>query len=310
MKTYLPEGSLIGRKENTDALSTPEKRAEAAARGTVLEAYVPKCDAAFRLHLSLGSFRGIIPKEEGAVGVAEGVTRPIALITRVGKPVQFVITGFTTDEKGEPLAVCSRRLVQEKCTAEYLDLLSPGDALDAVVTHMEGFGAFCDVGAGVTALLPVDHISVSRISHPSDRFVPGQHIRPLLKSRDDLGRLTLTLKETLGTWEENAAAIEVGETVTGIIRSVEPYGVFVELFPNLAGLAEYDPDCVPGQTCVVYVKSVNPEKMKIKLNIISVSDEPSAPIPPKPFFTGSRMDRFVYSPPAADRIVETVFEKR
>ena len=46
-------------------------------------------------------------------------------------------------------------------------------------------------------------------------------------------RITLTHKELLGTWAENAAQFHAGETVAGIIRSVEPYGVFVELSPNL-----------------------------------------------------------------------------
>ena len=43
------------------------------------------------------------------------------------------------------------------------------------------------------------------------------------------------MKELLGTWLENAAAFAAGETVVGLVRSVEPYGVFVELAPNLAG---------------------------------------------------------------------------
>ena len=38
--------------------------------------------------------------------------------------------------------------------------------------------------------------------------------------------ITLTHKELLGTWEENIAMFQTGETVAGIIRSVEPYGIF------------------------------------------------------------------------------------
>ena len=41
----------------------------------------------------------------------------------------------------------------------------------------------------------------------------------------------------LGTWAENAALFSPGQTVTGVVRSVEDYGIFVELTPNLAGLA-------------------------------------------------------------------------
>ena len=38
-----------------------------------------------------------------------------------------------------------------------------------IVTHIEPFGAFCDVGCGISALLPIDCMSVSRISSPADR---------------------------------------------------------------------------------------------------------------------------------------------
>lgn len=307
MSKYLPEGELWRTPENRLALSSPERLAAAAAAGAVLEAFVPKCDKDYRLRPDLGVMPGVIAREEGALGVREGLTREIALITRVGKPVQFVVTGFSADEQGAPVAVCSRRLAQERCRRDYLDRLVPGDVLPAVVTHMEGFGAFCDVGAGVPALLPVDRISVSRIAHPADRLQVGQKLRTVLAGRDASGRLTLSLKELLGTWEENAAEIEVGETLTGAVRSVEPYGVFVELRPNLAGLAEHTPGVEPGQACVVYVKSMNPERMKIKLNLISAGGP--APQPPlRYFFTGDHMDRFRYSPEPCKKVVETVFQ--
>lgn len=60
--------------------------------------------------------------------------------------------------------------MQEDCRREYLSSLVCGDVIDACVTHMEPFGAFCDIGAGISALLPIDSISVSRIPHPNARF--------------------------------------------------------------------------------------------------------------------------------------------
>ena len=69
----------------------------------------------------------------------------------------------------------------------------------------------------------------------------------------------------MGTWEENAEMFHSGETVNGVVRSIEPYGIFIELSPNLAGLAEPKPDVYVGQIASVYIKSINPDKMKIKL---------------------------------------------
>ena len=285
MKEFFPEGKLLLTKENESCLSSEETLRRAMEEERVLEARVLKCDKDYRLHVDLGCMKGLIPRDEGAVGIADGTVREIALITRVGKPVQFTVTGFEENPEGGRLALLSRKVT---------------------VSHMESFGAFCDVGAGVSALLPVDNISVSRISHPSDRFSEGQSIRAVVRARDSLGRLTLTCKELYGTWEENAALIEAGETVTGIVRSVETYGVFVELFPNLAGLAERTEDYAVGETCVVFVKNINPKRMKIKLAIVAHGGE--VPVPEaRLFFEGAHMERFVYSPEESERLVETVF---
>lgn len=56
------------------------------------------------------------------------------------------------------------------------------------------------------------------------------------------------------------------------MRSVEHYGVFVELAPNLAGLAEPKDGVKVGQQASVYIKNLIPEKMKIKLIIIDSFD--------------------------------------
>ena len=143
------------------------------------------------------------------------------------------------------------------------------------MTHLESFGAFCDIGCGVPALLPIDCMSVSRIQSPADRVHEGQDILCAVKSRDTEGRIVLTMKELLGTWLENAAAFAAGETVVGLVRSVEPYGVFVELAPNLAGLAEAAPGLDCGQLVSVYIKSIIPEKMKIKWCCMLCGTRPS-----------------------------------
>ena len=307
MTVFYPEGQLFAAAENRAALSSLSALRDAMLKETVLEARALKCDKAHDLHIDLGIMDGVIPREEGALGIAEGTVRDIALISRVGKPVQFTVTRVGKNAAGKYEAVLSRKKAQEKCVSSYLSALVPGDVIHAAVSHMEPFAAFCDVGAGVTALLPIDCISVSRIPHPGARFFTGQRIRAAVRYRDALGRLTLTHKELLGTWEENAARFSPGETVPGIIRSVESYGVFVELTPNLAGLAEYDERYEAGCACSVFIKNMIPEKMKIKLIIVDTLPQKPAPAAWDYFFTGSHMDSFRYSPNGCDRPVETVF---
>ena len=304
---YYPEGFLLGAPDNQTALQSPAALMEAAANGKILEARAVLCNGRHDLYVDLNGMRGIIPREEGAIGIADGSVRDIALLSRVNRPVCFVVREILKDEAGKPLALLSRRAAQEHCREEYVEQLRPGDVIAARVTHLEPFGAFVDIGCGLAALLPIDSISVSRIEHPRERLTVGMDIRAVVKAAEN-GRITLTHKELLGTWEENAQQFQTGETVAGIIRTVEKYGAFVELRPNLAGLAERKENVYPGQQASVFIKSILPARMKIKLIIIETFDsEPRRPQPPEYFFTGDHMEVFRYSPPECEKQILTRF---
>lgn len=308
MTEYLPEGGIINSAANKAALQNISSLQEAYRNGTVLEARASVCTAEHNLLLDLNGTKGIIPRVEGAMGIESGETRDIAIISRVNKPVCFRITGFEHDGTGKPVAICSRRTVQQDCVKNYLDNLTPGDVIPAAVTHMENFGCFADIGCGISSLLPIDSISVSRIGHPSDRFRGGQRIFAVVSGRDENGRICLSHKELLGTWEENAGAFSPGETVGGIIRSVEDYGVFVELTPNLAGLAEPCSMLRAGQQASVYIKSLIPEKMKIKLIIVDAFDGETEPSPLCYYVTEGHIDYWRYSPECCRKNISTVFQ--
>ena len=305
MTRFFPEGILTGTDENKAAVSSAYALEEAMHEGRILEARAVMCDSDHNLIVDLGGVRGIIPREEGAVGIRKGTVRDIAVISRVNRPVCFIVTQLDK-ENGELVARLSRRAAQERCVSCYIEKLAPGDVIDARITHLEHFGAFADIGCGIASLLPIDAVSVSRIEHPSQRFRVGQAIRAVVRSREG-GRVCLSHKELLGTWEENAAAFAPGETVPGIVRSVESYGAFVELAPNLAGLAELRADLRPGMKVSVYIKSIIPKKMKIKLIVIDAFDDEIKPEKPRYFFSGNKMERFRYSPEDCEKLVETVF---
>lgn len=182
MKKYYPENNLILTEENAASLSSRAAVREAYYNGRVLEARAVVCDKEHNLHVDLGCMKGVIPRSEGALGIDDGSVRDIAVISRVNKPVMFKITGFDTDENGETFALLSRKAVQSEYMSEYVSKLVPGRVIDAVVTHMESFGVFADIGAGICALMPIDSISVSRIPHPSARFSAGQKLKPLSKA--------------------------------------------------------------------------------------------------------------------------------
>ncbi len=293
MNGFYPEG--WDTKEGKEKVYTSAELAEAKIQQAVLEAKVIMCDSEHNLVVNLGCMKGIIPREEGAIGISEGITRDIALITRVGKDVSFVVTGITADESGRPYAQLSRKKAQSLCKEYIISQKKLGDIINVKVTHMESFGAFCDIGCGNVALLPIDAISVSRIAHPKDRFYIGENIKAVIKSIAPDGKITLSHKELLGTWEENAAMFSAGQTVSGVIRSVEEYGVFVEIAPNLAGLAEPNPDAAVGKQASVYIKSIIKEKMKIKLIIIDSFETGYSP-EIKYFYSGNSISEWEYSP--------------
>ncbi len=296
--------------ENHELLASRAGIEKAMEKQRILESVATLCDSDFCLHFDLGGMKGLMPREEVALTRGGEDVKDIAVLTRVGKPVCFKITGFIRDAYGELCALLSRRAAQYECMQSYITTLTPGDIIPATVTHLENFGAFVDIGCGIISLLSIDSISVSRISHPKVRFTPGDKIYAVVKNIDEEGRIYISHRELLGNWEQNAALFTPGETVAGVVRSIEPYGIFVELTPNLAGLAELKEGVEVNQTAAVYIKSILPEKMKIKLIIIDSQPHVRTTKPIR-YFTDTNekahIDAWRYSPACCERVIESVF---
>lgn len=298
---YKPEGCLFKTAENQKYISSIEGLKEAMENNIILEARVSVCDNSHNLIIDLPYNRGIIPHDEGAIGIQDGSTRDIALISRVNKIVCFKVTGFENN-----IVKLSRKAVQEECIENYINKLDSGDIIDARITHLEQFGCFVDIGCGIPSLIPIDAISVSRISHPSDRFNNGDFIHAVVKAKEG-NRVFLTHKELLGTWKENASLFESGETVSGIVRSVETYGIFVELTPNLAGLAEPRDDIKIGQHVSVYIKALIPDKMKVKLIIVDTCEDCITDKQLRYYQESGRIDHWIYSTSNSNKKIESCF---
>ena len=314
--SYMPEGMLIGGARNREIIAEGRSGIERAmASGTILESVALLCDNDMNLHVDMNGITGIIPRDEVCFTKNGEKVKDIAIITRVGKPICFKVLDFY-ERDGRIHAYLSRREAQADCMTNYISKLRPGDIIPSSVTHLEPFGAFVDIGCGIVSLLSVDCISVSRFSHPRDRLRVGERISTVVKSVDrESGRIYVSMRELLGTWEENADAFKTGQTVAGIIRSVESYGVFIELAPNLAGLAELKDGFINssdmiGKTVAVYVKSIIPERMKIKLVMIDSSLQDARAQRLKYFIDTekvSHIDYWQYSPDCCPRLIETDF---
>ncbi len=266
---FKPEGNLLNTPENKQSLSSLINLEKAMAEKKILEAVPILCDRDKNLIFNLNGMEGVMEKSEAVFLKEPSKVKDIAIISRVNRPVAFQVIDILS-ENGKTRAILSRKRAQKQATEYFMNVLTPGLLLPARVTHLEPFGAFCDIGCGVISLIGIENISVSRISHAKDRFYKDQDIYAVVSSIDlENYRINLSHKELLGTWAENAKEFTIGETVTGIIRSVESYGIFTELSPNLSGLAEFKEGMKEGALVSVFIKNIIPEKNKIKLIIIN-----------------------------------------
>lgn len=305
---FPPEGRLLHTPENLMACASPEALRRAMESGAILEGTALSCDASHNLTVALGPYTGRISREEAALGIAEGEIRDIAILSRVGKPVCFTVEALE-EQEGRLVPRLSRRRAQQLALDHMLSQWRPGQIIPAAVTHLEPFGAFVDIGCGVVSLIGIENISVARIPHPQARFSVGDDILAVVQDLDPVRRrIYLTHKELLGTWQENAAGFHTGMTVPGVVRGIKEYGAFVELTPNLSGLAEHNPLLQEGGRVSVYIKAILPERMKIKLLAIDALPPAPRPEPLRYFLTQGRIEKWKYAPPGCCKVgMESIF---
>ena len=158
--------------------------------------------------------------------------------------------------------------MQEEALEKAIYELKPGQTLSGIVKNITKYGAFIEIGGGVVGLAHIEDLSVARIKTPFERLKIGQKVDVVVKYIDkENKKINLSYKEHFGTWEENAQKFKIGETVKGIVRETEKNhnGIFVELTPNLVGMAEYKEGILYGQNIPVYIKKIDYSKKKVKL---------------------------------------------
>ena len=189
MHDFWPEGRRYATQENQHFLSSRAGLEAAWRQQIILEGLALRCDPTHALTVQLGDTVGVIPREECALGIREGSTRDIAILTCVGKAVSFVVTGFAN---GVPQL--SRRLAQERALAQLLQC-QPGDILPATVTHLEPYGAFVDIGVHQDGLVHISQMSDKYIKHPLDLVKVGDVVEVKVLSVDlQKKRISLTMK--------------------------------------------------------------------------------------------------------------------
>lgn len=258
---FVPEGW----NEEIENLNL-QKIQEYQQENRTIQGIVQSCDEQYNLHINLGNnIEGIIPRSE--VEDIEGeLPNEKLCVGKVHKYVQFKIQDIENDRK----VLLSRKSVQQEALNYIKDKMKVGQHVTGIVKNIRPYGAFIEIGGGIVGLAHIEDLSVARIKTPFERLNIGQKVNVVVKSIDRYtGRVNLSYKETLGTWEENARNFSSGMKVQGIIRETEKNknGIFIELTPNLVGMAEYSEGYEYGQKVNVYIKKIDNEKRKVKLLI-------------------------------------------
>ncbi len=201
---------------------------------------------------------------------------------------RFRIIKMDTDRRGRQRVVGSIKSVAkeeaDKAAEEFWANAEEGKQYTGTVKSLTSFGAFVDLG-GVDGLIHISELSPIRIGHPSEVVSVGDEIDVYIKELDKSKNRISLVKELK---EQKAAefwkSAEVGKTYTGIVKSLTPFGAFVDIggVDGLVHISELSWNRIKhpsevvkvGQELEVYIKALDREKGKVSLGYKKEEDSP------------------------------------
>jgi ribosomal protein S1 len=152
----------------------------------------------------------------------------------VGQEIEVKI--ITLDRKEEKLVVSEKDAWQEK-QKDFISQYKVGDTVEGRIIAVTGFGVFVNFGGNLEGLIHISELAWQRIEDPSETYKVGDHISAQIINIEG-AKIFLSAKKLIADpWSEVAKRYEVGQTVTGSILKVNPFGLFVELDSDIHGLA-------------------------------------------------------------------------
>lgn len=147
----------------------------------------------------------------------------------------FTVRVIDVNEKDEKLIVSEKSLSEETAPV-VLPNITVGQVVEGDVSAITAFGAFVKFD-GVEGLVHISELAWQRIDHPKDVVRIGDHVKAQVIQIDGK-KVFLSMKRlTPDPWITVAEKYHVGDIVTGKVAKVNPFGLFVELEPEIQGLA-------------------------------------------------------------------------
>jgi len=112
-----------------------------------------------------------------------------------------------------------------------------GDVIEGKVTGVVDFGAFVEFGQHLEGLIHISELAWQRVDNPRELLQVGQTIKAMIIGIDGT-KISLSIKRlTEDPWMKAVERYTVGQVVTGKVLKLNPFGAFVELDPEIHGLA-------------------------------------------------------------------------
>jgi small subunit ribosomal protein S1 len=157
----------------------------------------------------------------------------------IGQKLTFKIVKINIPRKN--IVLSRKEIVDEKRREEkqlILGELNKGDIVKGVVRNITDFGAFIDIGGGITGLLHITDMSWGRVSHPGEVLKVGEDVEVVVLDFDkNAVKVSLGLKQkSKNPWDSIGDKYPEGGVIKGKVVNIMPYGVFVELEKGIEGL--------------------------------------------------------------------------
>lgn len=152
----------------------------------------------------------------------------------VGKMVDVKV--IDVNEEEEKLIV-SEKAVWESKQEGVIAKYKVGDPVEGEVTAVTDFGAFVRFDAALEGLVHISEIAWQRIDHPRDVLKPGDHVRAEIINIEG-SKIFLSMKKLVpDPWKNVGEKYKMNQLVKGRVLKINPFGLFVELDPEIHGLA-------------------------------------------------------------------------
>jgi len=149
---------------------------------------------------------------------------------------QMDVKIIDANEEGGKLIV-SEKAVWETKQESVLSKFKVGETVEGDVTAVTDFGAFVRFDQNLEGLVHISEIAWQRIEHPRDVLKVGDHVRAQIINIEG-SKIFLSMKKLVDDpWKNVGIKFKVGQMVKGQVIKINPFGLFVELDPDIHGLA-------------------------------------------------------------------------